>query len=64
MAVPPLTYGSEISTIYIKEAKIETAEMEFSKCVADYARKDEIRTERTKIREELNIFILNNKILK
>jgi hypothetical protein len=56
--VPILTYKSKIWTIYIK--KIETAEIKLS--AAGYSRKDQIRN--TKIREELNIFNLNNKILK
>jgi hypothetical protein len=62
MAVPTLTYGSEIWTITKKkqEEKIETAEIKFLKRVAGYRRKDQIRN--TEIREELNIF--NAKIIK
>jgi hypothetical protein len=44
------------------EAKTEIAEMRFLRNVAGYTTKDQIRY--TKIREELNIFILNNNILK
>jgi hypothetical protein len=43
-------------------AKIETAEMKFLRSVAGYTRKDQIIN--TKIREELNIFNLNAKIIK
>jgi hypothetical protein len=45
-----------------REAKFETAAMKFSRSVAGYIRKGQIRN--TKIREELNIFNLNNKIIK
>jgi hypothetical protein len=45
-----------------KEAKIETAEMKIFISVAAYTRKDQIRN--TKVREELDILNLNNKILK
>jgi hypothetical protein len=63
MAVPTLTYGSEIWTITKKqEAKFETAEIKFLMSAAGYARKDQIRN--TKIKEELDIFNINNKILK
>jgi hypothetical protein len=57
------TYRSEIWTITKKqEAKIETAEMKSLRSVAGYTRKDQIRN--TKIREELNIFNINAKIIK
>jgi hypothetical protein len=43
MAVPTLTYGSEIWNIIKKpETKIETAEMKFLRSVAGYTRKEEI----------------------
>jgi hypothetical protein len=45
-----------------QEAKIETAEMKFLRSVAGYITKGQIRN--TKIREELNIFNLNAKIIK
>jgi hypothetical protein len=45
----------------IQEAKIKTAEMKFLRSVAGYTRKDQMRN--TKIREELNIFILKAKII-
>jgi hypothetical protein len=62
VTVPTLTYGSEIWTITRKqEAKIETAEMKFLRSTAGHARKGQIRN--TKIREELNIFKLNAKII-
>jgi hypothetical protein len=63
MTVPILTYGSKIWTIIKKqEAKIETVEMKFLRNEAGCTRKDQTRN--TKIREELNIFNLSNKILK
>jgi hypothetical protein len=62
MAVPMLTYGSEIWTIKKQEAKIESAETKFLRSVAGYTRKDQITN--TKIREKLNIFNLNAKIIK
>jgi hypothetical protein len=63
MAVPTLTYGFEIRTITKnQEANIETAEMTFLRSVAGYKRNGQIRN--TKIREELNIFNLNAKIIK
>jgi hypothetical protein len=64
MAVPILTYGSEISTITKKkqEGKTETAEMKFLRSVARLQKKDQTRN--TKITEEQNIFNLNNKIPK
>jgi hypothetical protein len=42
-------------------AEIETAEMNFLRSVASYKRIDQIRN--SKIRKELNIFHLNDKIL-
>jgi hypothetical protein len=51
--------GGEIFTIKKQEAKIETVEM---RSVTGYAWKCRIRN--TKIREELNIFNINNKFLK
>jgi hypothetical protein len=67
MAVHTLTYGSKIWTKTKQnktkkklEAKIETAETVWS--VACYTMKNHIRN--IKIMEELNIFNLNNKILK
>jgi hypothetical protein len=45
-----------------QEAKSETAEMKFLQSAASYTRRDQIRC--TKIREELNIFTLNGKIIK
>jgi hypothetical protein len=41
-----------------QELKIEIAEMKFMGTVADYIRKDQTRN--TKIKEELNIFNLND----
>jgi hypothetical protein len=62
LAVPAFTYGSEILTFTKKqEARIETAKMNFLRSVAGYKRIDKIRN--SKIREELNIFNLNGKIL-
>jgi hypothetical protein len=63
-ATPTLKYGSVIWTIRKKnqEAKVETTEMKFLKNVAGYIGKDQIRS--TKIREELNIFNLNAKVIK
>jgi hypothetical protein len=58
MVVPALTYGSETWAI----TTIETAEMKFLRSVAGYTRKSQIR--HTKIREERNIFNINNKIIK
>jgi hypothetical protein len=55
MAVPTLTYGSQIrnttttTTTNKGEAKIETAEMKFLRSVAGYTTNDQIRN--TKIRE-------------
>jgi hypothetical protein len=61
MAVPTFAYGSEIWTLTKKqEARIETAEINFLRSVAGYKRIEQINS---KIREELNIFNLNNKIL-
>jgi hypothetical protein len=63
VAVLTLTCGSEILIERTKEAaKAETAEMKSLRCVAGCTKKDQIRN--TKIMEELNIFYLNNKILK
>jgi hypothetical protein len=63
MVVHTLTYRLDIWTTKKKqETKIENAEMKFLRCVAGYTRKDQVRN--TKIREELNIFNLNSKILK
>jgi hypothetical protein len=66
MVVPILTYRSDILTITTittkQEAKIETAETKFLRSVAGYTRKDRIRN--TQIRGKLNIFHLNNNILK
>jgi hypothetical protein len=45
-----------------QEAKIEAAQMKLLRSVAGYIWKDQIRN--TKIREELDIFILNTKIIK
>jgi hypothetical protein len=45
-----------------QEAIIETAEIKFLWSVADYISKDQIRS--PKIKEELNTFNLNAKILK
>jgi hypothetical protein len=45
-----------------EDAKIETAEMKFLRSAAGYIRKDQIPN--TKIMEELNIIILNDRILK
>jgi hypothetical protein len=62
MVVPTFTYGLEIWTITRKkEARIETAQMNFLRSVAGYKRIDQIRNSKT--REELNIFNLNDKIL-
>jgi hypothetical protein len=61
MAVPTITYGSEIWSIKKQAAKIETAEMKFLSIVAGNTRKVQIST---KIREELNILNLNAKIIK
>jgi hypothetical protein len=59
---PTFTYGSEIWTLTKKqEARIETAEMNFLRSVAGYKRIDQMRN--SKIREELKIFNLNDKIL-
>jgi hypothetical protein len=63
MAVPTLTYGSKTwPTTKTQEAKIETAEIKFLRRVAGYTRRDQIKN--NKIREELNIFNLNAKIIK
>jgi hypothetical protein len=65
MAVPVPTHRSEIWTITKqkqKRAKTETAELKCFRSVAGYARKDQIRN--TTIKEDLNIFNLNNTILK
>jgi hypothetical protein len=61
MTVPTFTYESQIWSLTIKqEARIETAEMNFLRSVADCKRTDQINS---KITEELNIFNLNDKIL-
>jgi hypothetical protein len=61
-----LTCGSEIWTITKQkksiEAKVQTAEVNFFRNIAGYTRKEQVRS--TKIREELNIFNVSNKILK
>jgi hypothetical protein len=63
MTVHTLTYGSGIWTITKEQKqKVETAGMKFLRSVAGYRNKGQIRN--TKIREELNIFNLNDKILK
>jgi hypothetical protein len=61
-AVPTLTYGSQIWITKKEEAKIERAEMKFLWSVVGYTRKDQIRNK--KIREKVNIFNPNKKILK
>jgi hypothetical protein len=60
MAITTHTYGLACNKKH--KTKTETAEMKFFGSVAAYTRKNQIRT--TKIREELNIFNLNNAILK
>jgi hypothetical protein len=62
MAVPILTYGSEIWVVKNREQNIKTVEMEFLRSVARYTRRDQVRN--TRIREKLNIFNVTNKILK
>jgi hypothetical protein len=63
MAVPTLMYGSKIWTILKRQKKqIVTAEIKFPRSVAGYTRKNQIRN--TKIRGELNISNLNDKILR
>lgn len=60
-----LTHGVKIWAITKKsrkEEKTETAEMKISGSVAGHRMNDKIRN--TKYREELNIFILINKIVK
>jgi hypothetical protein len=57
-----LKYGYNNNKKKEKDVKIVTAEMNVLSSAADYIRKDEIRN--TKIREELNIFNLNDKIIK
>jgi hypothetical protein len=60
MAVPTITYGSDIWIITTKrEAKTEIAEMKFLRSVAGYTRNKQLNI---KTRKELNIFNLNVKI--
>jgi hypothetical protein len=61
MAVPTLNY-IRIRNLEYQGAKTETVKMEFLRSAGSYIRKDQIRN--IKIREELNIFNLHNKILK
>jgi hypothetical protein len=61
MGVPALTYGSETWTVKKQEATIEIVEIKFLRSAAGCIKKDQIRN--TKIREELNIFNLNAKIM-
>jgi hypothetical protein len=61
MAVPVVTYQSEIWAITGKEeGKVGTAEVKRLRSAADYTRVGQIMS--PKIREELNIFNLKNKI--
>jgi hypothetical protein len=65
MAVPVVTYGSEIWIINHQNNRnqnFETAEITFLWSAAGYTRRDQIRN--TKIGEELNVFNLNNKFIK
>ena len=62
MAIPTLTYWSELWTLTkMQEASIETPEMQFLRSVIKYKRIGQKRNSR--IREELNVFKLNDKIL-
>ena len=61
MAVPVLTYSSE--SWIVKESdrsKIQTAEMRFLRKVKGCTRRDQIRND--VIREELNIYSVNEKV--
>ncbi|KAJ4441949.1 hypothetical protein ANN_11813, partial [Periplaneta americana] len=61
LAVPSLLYGSECWTLTENQKhKIEVSEMRFLRSVAGYRRTD--RQYNETIRDELNIFNLNNKI--